>query len=204
MTWLKKLWTLTRDACQRWFEHNTFQLGAALAYYTVFSLAPIVLIAVGIGSIVFGAEAARRQVSMELRELAGKQMAQAFQQTIAMVHNGHGTGILATVIALVVMLIGATSVFAQLQEALNFVWGVKPRPGRGLFGMLRDRFLSFALVLCIGFLLLVSLIVGAAGGPGPVAGARAGVPALALAAAQRADLLRADHPAVRDDLPDPS
>jgi membrane protein len=156
----RKLWDLLKETARQWYDDNTFQLGAALAYYTVFSLAPVVLIAIAVAGLVFGPEAARSQIVAEISATVGPTVGQAIESLLQ--HTGDtGTGTLATVVGVAVLLFGATSVFAQLQEALHTIWGVQPKPGRGLLGVLKDRFWSFAAVVGVAFLLLVSLVLSA-------------------------------------------
>jgi membrane protein len=152
---------LLKETSRQWYGDNTFQLGAALAYYTIFSLAPVVVIAIAVAGLIFGEEAARGQISREIGHLAGPAVADAVEQTV---RNAADTGMggVAAIISVGVLIVGATTVFAQLQQALNTIWGVRPKEGRGLLGILKDRFWTFTIVLAIGFLLLVSLIVSAA------------------------------------------
>lgn len=151
---------LLKAAFWRWWDDNTFRLGAALAYYTTFSLAPIVLISVAIAGLVFGEGTARTQLLSEINNTLGSRVGQAIGD-IAQYTQDTGTGGVATAISLVVLLFGATGVFAQLQDALNTIWGVQRRQGLGLWQSVKDRFWSFTVVLGIGFLLLVSLIFSA-------------------------------------------
>ncbi|HTE53983.1 MAG TPA: YihY/virulence factor BrkB family protein [Kofleriaceae bacterium] len=158
---LRDGWELTKETFSEWIDDKASRLAAALAYYTLFSLAPLLIIAIGIAGLVFGEDAARGQVMVQLRGLIGERGA-AFLQDLLVASRGTSHGIAATVIGLVVLLFGAAGVFGQLQDALNTIWEVKSRPGRGWRGILQDRFLSFAMVLGTGFLLLVSLTASAA------------------------------------------
>lgn len=144
----------------RWVGDNTFRLGAALAYYTVFSLAPIVLIALAVASLFFDQEAARAGMLREIDNTVGPRVGEAIR-SILQYTDDPATGIWATILGIVIVVFGATSVFAQLQDALNTIWGVERDPSVGWFQTVKDRFLSFAVVLAIGFLLLVSLVVSA-------------------------------------------
>jgi membrane protein len=144
-----------------WDEDNVPRLAAALSYYTIFSLAPLLVIAIAISGLVFGREAAQGEIVGEIRGLVGENAAQAIQDAIA--NAGKlGTSVVAGVIGILMLLFGATGVFGELQGALNTIWEVKPKPGRGLGGIIRDRFFSFTLVLGTSFLLLVSLLISAA------------------------------------------
>jgi membrane protein len=153
---------LVKESFKEWKDDGALDLGAALAYYTIFSLAPLLLIATAVAGLVWGREAVQGQLVGELRGLLGPQGAEAVQTMIANAGKRQGSGILATVVGLVTILFGATGVFVQLQNALNRVWNVKAKPKSGMWNFVRNRLLSFGMVLGIGFLLLVSLAVSAA------------------------------------------
>ena len=157
---LKTIISLLKAAFAEWLDDKAMRLGAALAYYTVFSISPLLLIMISIAGLVFGKEAARGQVMSELQNLLGGDAAQAME---AMILNARrpATGILSAVVGVLVLLLGASGVFGQLQEALNTAWKVEPKRRRGIVGLIRDRFLSFTMVLGVGFLLLVSLVLTA-------------------------------------------
>jgi membrane protein len=142
-------------------EDDAPSLGAALAYYTVFSLAPLLTIAIAIAGFFFGKEAAQGQIFDELRGLIGAEGGKAVEEMVQSASARPTTGIVATVLSVFLLLFGASGVFGQLQTSLNAIWDIKPKPGRGLFGMIRDRLLSFGFTLVVGFLLLVSLLLTA-------------------------------------------
>jgi len=158
---IKALVGVVKDTFTHWWNDNTFELGAALAFYTLFSIAPVVVITVAIAGAAFGKEAALREFTGEVEGVAGPQVAGAIGDIARRARDG-GAGVVATLVSAGALLIGATTVFAQLQEALNNVWGVKARSGQPLLVLLKDRFWSFTVVLGIGFLLLVSLVLSAA------------------------------------------
>ena len=149
---------LIRDAYNQWNEDKVPRLGAALAFYSLLSLAPLLLIAIGMAGLVFGAEAAQGQLVGQLRELVGSEGADAIEAMIANARKP-SSGTLATVIGLGTLLLGASGVFGQLQDALNTIWEVQPKPGLNVWGFIRGRFLSFSMVLGTGFLLLISLLL---------------------------------------------
>jgi len=153
-------WTLLRQAFSDWREDGAPRLGAALAYYTLFSLAPLLLAAIAIAGLVFGEEAAQGRIVAELESLVGRAGAEAVQ---GLVENSRRqeAGIAATIVALGTLLLGASGVFVELKTALNVIWEVETAP-RGLGAAVRSRLAAFALVLAVGFLLLVSLVVSAA------------------------------------------
>jgi len=153
---------ILKEALAAWSDDKVPRLGAALAYYTLFSLAPLLIIVVALASLVFGEQAAQGRIADEISGLVGDKGAEAIQEMLQNAGAQKSSGIIATVIGLMTLLFGASGVFGELQDALNTIWRVKPKPGRGILGIIRDRFFSFAMVLGIVFLLLVSLVVSAA------------------------------------------
>jgi membrane protein len=158
---MKAVWTLIRDAAKDWSDDHAARLAAALAFYALLSLAPLLMLAVSVAGLVFGDEAARGGIADQLTGLVGPQGAETIETILASARSG-SAGVLGTVFGTLVLLFGASGVFGELQGALNVVWEVEPKPGRGIKGILRDRFASFAAVMGVAFLLLVSLVLGAA------------------------------------------
>jgi len=158
---IKTIFNLFKDTFTEWQEDKASRLAAALAYYTVFSLAPLVIIILGLVGYIFGQEATSGYLVEQMQGLMGQEGA-ALIQTIIAGAAQPTSSMVATIIGLVTLLLGASGVFGQLQDALNTVWGVAPKPGLGIWGFLQTRFLSFTMVLGVGFLLLVSLILSAA------------------------------------------
>jgi membrane protein len=157
---LGSAWTITKDTISQFMDDNAMRLGAALAFYTALSFAPLVLLAITIAGQVWGTEAASGELVDQMNQLVGPSGAQVMQSVIANSHESAGTG-LAAVIGIVVLLFGATGVFAELQDSLNAIWNVRPREGSTIKEFLRKRLLSLGMILGIGFLLLVSLIASA-------------------------------------------
>ena len=157
LTW----WTLLKEAFEKWSADKAPRLGAALSYYTVFSLVPLLVLTISIAGLVFGTEAAQQAIMTQIESLVGPQSAAAIKQMLEIAQRP-SSGALASAIAVVTLLLGASGVFAQLQDALNTVWGVEPKAGRGLWGTIKDRLFSLMAVLGTGFLLLVSLVLSAA------------------------------------------
>ncbi|TAD86143.1 MAG: YihY/virulence factor BrkB family protein [Oscillatoriales cyanobacterium] len=157
---LKTVLSLLKQTFTEWQEDKAPTLAAALAYYTVFSLAPLLIIVIAIAGLVFGADAAQGQIVGQLQSLIGKDGAQTVQDLIVKASEPK-SGMIATLVGVATLLWGASNVFTNLKEALNTIWNVKPAPGRGIWGFLQDRVLSFAMILGIGFLLLVSLVISA-------------------------------------------
>jgi membrane protein len=157
----KFFFSLVKETFAEWSRDKASRLAAALSYYTIFSVSPLFVIAIAVAGIVFGEDAASDQIFREIRGLIGDQGAQAIQTIVMSASQRKGSGVFATVIGVVTLLVGASSTFGQLQDALNTIWEVKPKKGQGIRGLLRVRLLSFSLVMAIGFLLIVSLIVSA-------------------------------------------
>jgi len=157
----RTVWELIKRAAIKWSGDDCLTLGAALAYYTVFSLAPILVIAIAVAGAVFGQEAAQGEIVGQMRGLVGEDGATAIQSLIQSAGR-QGAGARATLIGLLVLLFGSTSAFSQLQSALNRIWEVPPSAQTGLWDMIRARVFSFAAVLGTGFLLSVSLVLSAA------------------------------------------
>ena len=158
---MRTWWTLLKEAFEKWSADKAPRLGAALSYYTVFSLVPLLVLTISIAGLVFGTEAAQQAIMTQIESLVGPQSAAAIKQMLEIAQRP-SSGALASAIAVVTLLLGASGVFAQLQDALNTVWGVEPKAGRGLWGTIKDRLFSLMAVLGTGFLLLVSLVLSAA------------------------------------------
>lgn len=144
-----------------WSNDKAPRMGAALAYYTIFSLAPLLVIAISIAGLVFGAQAVQGQIMGEIQGLIGPDSAKAVQAMIQSAHKPANSAI-ASIIGIIVLLIGASGVFTEMQDALNTVWDVDTSKKNGWWNFFKGRFLSFGIVLGIGFLLLVSLVFSAA------------------------------------------
>ena len=154
--------TLLKTTASEWWADNTFRLAAALAFYTIFSVAPVLLIAVGTASVFFARETAVNRVVAELQRLVGTQGAEAIR-TVLESSAGLGKGAWAITIGIVTLVLGASVVFGELQSALNVIWNVKVEVRRGyVTDYLLDRLRSFSIAAGVGFLLLVSLVLSAA------------------------------------------
>jgi membrane protein len=158
---LQLMWSIGRDTVSAWITHNASSLGAALAFYTLFSIAPILVIAMAVAGSVFGPNVAETRVLGEMRGLLGDAGANAVQGLLASAHQSGLKGI-AGAIGVVTLLIGATSVFGELQNTLDYIWKSPKKTSVAWWRILRSRVLSVGLILGVGFLLMVSLIVSAA------------------------------------------
>jgi membrane protein len=159
---LKAIWSLLYRTVESWLDDYAPSMGAALAYYTLFSLAPLMLIVVAVGGMLFGEDAARGEIAAQLVLLMGSAGARAVQDLLVSVRQPE-QGTLATGLGLALLFLGATSVFAELQNALDRIWHAPPSwTGGTWLTLVRTRMLSFGMVLALGFLLLVSLVFSAA------------------------------------------
>jgi len=161
---LHGLWLLARSALNAWVNDYAQSMGAALAYYTMFSIAPLLLIVISVAGLVFGQEAARAEIASQLQGLMGEQGASAVQALLASV-NQPAQGVAGTAVGLILLVVGATTVFAELQDSLDRIWHAPKRVGgsglSGLWTLLNARLLSFGMILGIGFVLMVSLVLSA-------------------------------------------
>jgi membrane protein len=155
-----RAWRLLADTVDRWLDADASSHGAALAFYTLFSLAPLLLIAVAVASSLFGEASAREEIVRQIQRFLGPESARLAGEVMVQAASTRGRTS-AGVVGAVALFVGATTVFNQLQEALNEIWGVRPKHGRWLRNFLRKRALSFGLVLAVGFLLIVSLVLSA-------------------------------------------
>ncbi len=156
-----KVVSLFKETFEEWSKDKASRLAAALSYYTIFSIAPLLIIIIAVVGAVFGEDAARGAIETQLKDLVGPQSAALIQGAINNASQPQ-QGTIASIISIVVLLFGATGLFTELQDSLNTIWEVQPKPGRAVKNMLRQRFLSFAMILGIGFLLLVSLVMSTA------------------------------------------
>ncbi len=152
---VKKVWRILKGTFAEFNEDNVLRLSAALAYYSIFSIGPLLVIAVGVAGIAFGHDSVHHQIEGQLQSVLGEKAAKTIESMMST--QRYGASLTATIIGIVVLLVGAGGVFGQLQDSLNTIWEVKSRPGAGIWGFVRNRFLSFTMVLGIGFLLLVSM-----------------------------------------------
>ena len=158
---LRPAWHLVTQVARSWLDDYAPSMGAALAFYTLFSLAPLLLIVVSVAGMAFGEEAARGEITHQLQSLMGARTAASVQDVLVSVDRP-AQGVAATLLGIFLLLIGATTVFGELQDALDRIWRV-PTPARsnGWLALVRARLLSFGMILAVGFLLMVSLLLSA-------------------------------------------
>lgn len=153
-------WNVMQDATSLWLERNAFSYAGSLAFYTLFSLAPTIIIAVTVIGVVLGEDAAQGQIVAQLQGTLGVEAASAIEQAVAQ-SRIEESGLLPTILGVAALIIGATTVFAQMQFSLNTIWGVTAKPTtNSMLIFIKNRLLSLTVVLSLGFILLVSLVVG--------------------------------------------
>jgi membrane protein len=158
--WLHSWWPLLVDSYNAWSEDRALRFSAALAYYSIFSMAPLIIIAISAAGLFFGEQAARGEIFQQIETLIGPKAA-AEIQSIIQASSSKPKSALATLIGLATLVVGASGVFAQLKDALNAIWGVRLKKSAGIKSMIKDYALSFSIVLAIGFLLIISLLFSA-------------------------------------------
>lgn len=152
----KGIWLVLKETFTGFSENKVLKLSAALAYYTVFSMGPLLIVIISLCGIFLGREAVEGQIYDVLREFVGNDTASQLQEIIRNAAVGDQS-LFAVLVGGIVLLIGATTMFAEIQDSINTIWGLKPKPKRGWLKLLKNRFLSFSVIVSLGFLLLVSL-----------------------------------------------
>lgn len=159
----KKFGELLRQTYEAWTADKAPRLGAALSYYTVFSLSPMLVVVLGMVSLFVDSNSAQQELARQIEGTVGKDAAGL---VLSLLHSssegGNGKSLTATLIGFATVILGAGALFGQLQDSLNTIWGVQPKPNQGIMFMIRERFISFAMVLGVGFLLIVSLLASTA------------------------------------------
>ena len=153
---LKGLWSVLKAAFTGFGDHKVTKLSGSLAYYTVFSMAPLLVVVISLCGIFLGREIAEGQVYDQLESFLGRESATSLQTLIKNAYLD-GKSTFALIIGIVTLLIGSTTIFGDIQDSINTIWGIKPKPKRGWVKMLQNRFLSFSVIISLGFVLLVSL-----------------------------------------------
>lgn len=154
---LKLAWRILRRTGENFSEDNCMKLAASLSYYTIFAMAPLLIIIISLVGSIFGRDAVQGTVYTEIKDLVGSQAAMQIQEIIANLQKTQNTT-LGTIIGIIILVVGATGVFTEIQGSINFIWSVKAKPKKSWLKYLVNRALSFVLVLTLGFLLVVTLI----------------------------------------------
>ena len=157
----KDIWSLTKSTVGQFMENNSFRLAAALAYNTIFSLPPLLLIIISAAGAIWGQEAFSGELETQMSGILGEESAKELQTMIQNV-NKSGSGGIASAVGIATLIFGATTFFITLQDSLNTIWNIKVNPKNGILKMAKDRFLSFGIILSVALLLLVSFVVSAA------------------------------------------
>jgi len=157
---LKRYWRGFKDAIGAFSQDNCMKLSASLSYYTVFSIGPLLVIVISLSGWFYGQEAVQGKIFGQIRGLVGAEAALQVQQIIQNVQRTDG-GIVGTIVGAVVLFLGATGIFTEIQDSINYIWSLRAKPKRGIVKLILDRLLSFSLVVSLGFLLLVSLVASA-------------------------------------------
>jgi membrane protein len=157
---IKTVYSYLKQVFTEFVEDDIFKYSASLAYYTVFSLAPVLIVIISICGVLFGKEAIQGHIYGQIKGLVGNDAAVQIQETIKNIHlTGHN--IYATIISVIVLLIGATGIFGEVQDSLNKIWGLRIKTRKTWWKLILNRLLSFSLILCIGFVMMVSLLLNA-------------------------------------------
>jgi membrane protein len=156
-----KPFRVAKETLASWSRDAAPRMAAALAYYTTFSVGPLLLISIAVAGVVFDPDAARQEILYQVTGLVGRQGAEAVATVIEHAGRDKDGSLIAAIVGAVILLFGASGVFGELQTSLNQIWKVEKKKGRGILGFLRDRFFSFTMVLGIAFILLVSLVISA-------------------------------------------
>jgi membrane protein len=152
------VWTLLKDTASEFLDDNAIKLSASLSFYTIFSLPPLLLVIISLSGIFFGKEAVRGEIFGQINNIVGDQSAIQIQNTIKHL-TLHQDNFLTAAVGVITLIIGATSVFAEMQSSINFIWGIRPKPNRGLRMFLKNRLMSFSMLGAISFLFIVSLLI---------------------------------------------
>jgi membrane protein len=154
----KKIWYLLKETFTGFINDDGMKLSAALSYYTIFSLPPLLIIIISLSGFFFGAEAVRGELFGQINGLVGNQAALQIQEIIKNVKLSHSSTF-ATIFGIIILLVGASGVFVEIQDSINFIWGLKAKPKRGLMKFIKNRLMSFSMIGSVGFIMLVGLII---------------------------------------------
>jgi len=156
----KKVYTILKNSVDDFIDDNAIKLSASLAYYTIFSLPPLLIVIIFLCGIFFGEEAVRGEIFSEINGLVGNSAALQIQDMIRNVKLSHDNT-LAAIVGIGALIFGSSGVFSEIQSSINYIWGLKPKPKKGIIKFLKNRLMSFSMIGAVGFLLMVSLAVNA-------------------------------------------
>ena len=157
-TSLKKIWYLLSESFNEFLDDNGLKLSASLSYYTIFSLPPLLIIVISLCGVFFGREAVRGEIFDQINGLVGNEAALQIQETIKNAKLSK-SNVFANTLGMIILLFGASGVFSEIQDSINYIWGIKAKPKRGFIKFLKNRLMSFSMIGSAGFLLLVSLVI---------------------------------------------
>lgn len=160
MTRLGKLFSVLKKSASDFIEDNAFKLSASLSYYTVFSMGPLLIIIISLAGLFYGQEAVQGEIYEQIQGMVGAGAARQIQDIISNMQQ-NDQSLAGAVVGLVLLIVGATGVFVEMQSSINYIWSVKAKPKKGWLRLLTNRLLSFSLIVSMGFILLVSLILSA-------------------------------------------
>jgi membrane protein len=155
-----QLWNTSRKTLSEFIDDNAVKLSASLSYYTIFSISPLLIIVISLSGIFFGREAVQGEIYGEIQGLVGPSVALQIQDLIKHVQFSKDT-FFATTVSIITLIIGSTGVFTEIQDSINYIWGLKAKPKRGWLKWIINRLLSFSLIVTMSFLLLVTLVISA-------------------------------------------
>lgn len=161
MTRIGQFFSVVKESATGFIEDNAFKLSASLSYYTVFSMGPLLIIIISLAGIFYGEEAVRGEIYEEIGGMVGSGAAKQIQDIIGNIQQSD-QGVIGAVVGAILLVVGATGVFVEMQSSINYIWSVKAKPKKGWLRLLTNRLLSFSLIISMGFILLVSLILSAA------------------------------------------
>ena len=159
---MSKFWLILRQAVDEFLNDNGMKLSASLSYYTIFSLGPVLMIVIVLAGFFFGREAVQGKIYYQIHGLVGNDAALQIQEIIKNIERSQDSSA-GAIFGVVALVIGATGVFTEIQDSINYIWSIKAKPKRGYIKLLFNRFISFSLIIGFGFIVMVSLVLHARG-----------------------------------------
>jgi membrane protein len=156
----KKIWLLIRDTFKEFINDNAIKLSASLSYYTIFALPPLIIVIIAVSGILLGKDAASGEIFLQINKVVGNEAAMQIQNIIKNVKLNNDNVFIA-IVGVIALLISASGLFGEIQSSINYIWGLKAKPKRGLIKILKNRLMSFSMILTLGFLFILSLLANA-------------------------------------------